>query len=86
MGDAYSKYAEASADQNQAWLAAWALPGFGRFRAMEESHREALVADAMEAVLEDTLRLNKVLVGSGNGAVVGQEVVGSEVAGSESDR
>ena len=51
--------AEPSADQKAAWLSAWALPGLGRFRAMEESAREALVADAMESVLEETLRLNK---------------------------
>ena len=31
------------------------MPGFGRFRAMEEGARDALVNDAMESVLEETL-------------------------------
>ena len=59
--EAYEKYVDASADQKAAWLASWALPGLARFRAMEETQRETLVADAMESVLEDTLRLNQSL-------------------------
>lgn len=61
VAEAYERYMNASAEQNSAWLSAWALPGLSRFRAMEKSHRETLVTDAMEAVLEDTLRLNKSL-------------------------
>mmetsp|Transcript_12201 Transcript_12201/g.18396 ORF Transcript_12201/g.18396 Transcript_12201/m.18396 type:complete len:150 (+) Transcript_12201:1-450(+) len=61
MGKAYEDFTAASAEQKADWLSAWALPGLNRFRAMEDKQRETLVADAMESVLEDTLRLNKTL-------------------------